>query len=414
MNLRKNLAAGGVAATLMASLFAVSMAGPTMAATASPVTTTVIPNGSTAYVAIAAVTATASTDIPVGTLTLSLPAGYSWAAPGTITTTPSVGLAVTGGAITSGGTSATFSVTGTAVAGSTITFSSAPVKTTTSGASGDVVLSGLSNPSSVVVARVRALSGPYGSAIVYYASATSIPVHGSSSIQLTFAGGAVVPSTGNAVTITTTAGHFTASSGLTFLSAPTYPATSLSGITGVAVGAWLILQSATTPGNAIVTIQIAPIAGGSATTDSVTTFHFTGVGKGGNKDNDRGKGHGARKGAFFLDPSWSCATGAQPIDHAATFGFAILNTTGHNRLNVNVVLKGAQPNATYDVWVNQDPGGCPLATATKVGAVHTNAHGNGTANLHVALVTGTKHFWVSATSGTSVLRTRAASLTIKH
>ncbi len=414
MNLRKNLLTGGVAASLMASLFAVSMAGPAIAATASPLTTTVIPDGSATNVPIATVTAIAPTDIPVGTLTLSLPAGYSWAATGAIATVATGGnLAVSGGAITLGGTTATFTVSGAAVAGSTIAFSSPTVKTTTGGASGAVVLSGLANPSSVVVARVRALFGPYGSAIVYYASATNIPADGSSWIQLTFAGGATVPSAGNAVTITTTAGHLTASSGLTFLSAPTYPVTSLSGITGVAAGASITLQSAMTPGNAIVTVQIAPIAGGTSTTDSVTTFHFTG-GNGRNQDNDRGKGHGAHKGAFFLNPSWSCATGAQPIDHAATFGFAILNTTGHHRLNVNVVLKGAQPNATYDVWINQDPGGCPLGTATKVGAVHTNARGNGTANLHVALVSDATHFWVSATSGTSVLRTRAATLTIKH
>jgi hypothetical protein len=157
-------------------------------------------------------------------------------------------------------------------------------------------------------------------------------------------------------------------------------------------------------------------------TDSATTSHFAGVGNGSNQDNDRGQGHGARKGAFFLNPDWSCPTGAKPLAKAATYGFAVLNTTGHHMLNVNVVLKGAQPNATYDVWVNQDPGAvsagaCPLAAATKTGAVHTNAKGNGTAHLRVTLVSGATHFWVSATNGTTgtiVLRTRAVSLTIKH
>lgn len=294
MDLRKNLAAGGVAASLMASLFAVSMAGPALAATAPPVPTTVTPVGVATSVPIATVTATASTDIQVGTLTLSLPTGYSWAASGTITATATGGaLAVGAGAITLGGTTATFSVTGAAIAGSTIAFSSPSVVTMTAGASGAVVLSGLANPSSVTVARVRAPEGR-------------------------------------------------------------------------------------------------------------------------NKDNDKVKSHGARKVAFLLDPAYTCPTGAQPVEHAATFGFAILNTTGHHRLNVNVVLKGALPNATYDVWVNQDPGACPLAAATKVGAVHTNARGNGTAHLHVAIVSGAKHFWVSATSGTSVLRTRAAALAIKH
>lgn len=297
MDLRKNLATGGAAATLLASLFAVSLAGPAFAATASPSTTTVPSNGTPTTVALATVTATTASDIPVGTLTLTLPAGYSWAATGAITATAAGGaLAVSGGAITLGGSTATFTVTTAAATGNTLAFSSPTVMTTTAaGAARDVILSGLSNPSTVVVARLRALS------------------HGDS-----------------------------------------------------------------------------------------------------NKDNDRGKGHGARKGAFFLNPTYTCATGAQPAAHAATFGFAILNTTGHHMLNVNVVLKGAKPNASYDVWVNQDPGSCPLAAPTKIGAVHTNARGNGTGHLHLAIVTTATHFWVSAVSGTDVLRTRAATLTIKH
>ncbi len=419
MHLRKNLMSGGLTASLLASLLAVS-AGTAVAATASPVTTAVVPDGTATTLPLATVTATAPTDLPAGALTLTLPAGFSWAATGTIATVETGGtLAVTDGAITLGGTTATFVLSGTGVAGSTIAFSSPTVRTTTSGASGSVVLSGLSSPASVVVAKLKALYGPFGSSIVYYTSATSVPADGTSSILLTFLGGAGVPSAGNAVSITTTAGRFTGSSGLTFSSAPTYPTTSLSGITAVGAWATLTLQSATTAGNAQVSVQIAPIAGGVAVTDSTTTFHFKANGGGGDgdhdgRDHDRGKGHGARKVGFFQDPAWTCATGAQPIAHAPRFGFAILNTTGHGKLNVNVVLKGALPNATYDVWVNQDPGGCPLASATKVGAVRTNAKGNGTGHLKVAIVSGAQRFWVSATSGTSVLRTRAATLTIKH
>jgi hypothetical protein len=296
MDLRKNLASGGAAATLLASLFAVSLAGPAFAATASPSTTTVPSNGTPMTVALATVTAATASDIPVGTLTLTLPAGYSWAATGTITATTAGGtFAVIGGAITMGGSAATFTVTTSAATGNTLAFSSPTVKTTTAGAAGDVILRGLSNPSTVVVAPLRA------------------------------------------------------------------------------------------PGQV-----------------------------GNNKNNDQGKGSGAVKGAFFLDPTFACPTGAQPAAHAATFGFAILNTTGHHMLNVNVVLKGAKPNASYDVWVNQDPGSCPLAAPTKVGAIHTNARGNGTGHLRIAIVTTATHFWVSAVSGTDVLRTRAATLAIKH
>ena len=304
MNLRTSLISGGVSASLLASLLVIGGSGTAFAATATPLTTTVVPNGTATTLPIATVTATASTDFPAGTITLTLPAGYTWAASGTIATTVTGGtLAVTAGGTTAGGTTATFTVSGAAIAGSTIAFSSPTVSTTTAGAHGDVVLGGLSNPATVVVARV------------------------------------------------------------------------------------------TTPGKS----------------DERDNDH----GKG--RDHDRGKGHGARKVAFFNAPSnFTCATGAQPVVGDTTYGFAILNTTGHQKLNVNVVLKGALPNATYDLWVNQYPGACPLSTATKVGAVHTNARGNGTGHVSVAIVSGAQDFWVSATSGASVLRTRAALLTIMH
>ena len=419
MNLLKKLASGSLTASLLAALLAVS-AGTAIAATASPVTTTVVPNGTATALPLATVTATAPTDIPAGTLTLTLPAGFAWAATGTIATVETGGtLTVADGAVTLGGTTATFAASGTAVAGSTIAFSSPTVKTSTSGASGNVVLSGLSSPGSVVVAKLQALYGPFGSTVVYYASATHVPADGTSSILLTFVGG--VPAAGNALTLATSAGRFTGSSGLTISPAPTYPTTSLSGITAVAAGATITLQSATTAGNANVSVQITP-AVGVAVTDSITTFHFTakgGIGDGDHsgRDRDRGMGHGARKVGFFLDPAYTCPTGAQPVSGAPTFGFAILNTTGHGKLNVNVVLKGALPNATYDIWVNQDPGACPLGAATKALAIHTNAKGNGTGHVNkVAIVSGATRFWVSATSpsGGSVLRTRAAVLNLKH
>lgn len=156
----------------------------------------------------------------------------------------------------------------------------------------------------------------------------------------------------------------------------------------------------------VATVTSASMAPASVTVANVTTFP-------GGRDADRGMGHGARKVGFFNDPAYTCATGAAPAAGAGTFGFAILNTTGKKMLNVHVVLKGALPNATYDVWVNQDPGACPLAAPTKAGAVHTNALGNGTGHLRISVVSGAQHFWVSAVSGASVLRTRAAALTIK-
>jgi hypothetical protein len=299
------VAARGLVASLTAALLVTGFAGTVLgAASATPVTTTVVANGTATSMPVATVTIGAPADIAPGTLTLTLPAGFSWAATGTIATVETGGLAVTDGAVTLGGTTASFTVSGAAIAGTTISFSSPTVKTMTKGAKGDVVLSGIASPTSLVVAKLK------------------------------------------------TPGHDNNENG-----------------------------------------QNDDNQGG--------------------RDADHGNGHGARKVGFFDNPAYTCATGAQPAAGVKTFGFAILNTTGKRTLNVNVVLKGALPNAAYDVWVNQHPGACPLGAATKVGAVHTDALGNGAGHLKMSVVSGAKHFWLSATSGASVLRTRAAMLTIK-
>lgn len=125
-------------------------------------------------------------------------------------------------------------------------------------------------------------------------------------------------------------------------------------------------------------------------------------------------GGGAAKVRFFLDPLYTCADGAQPGPGAETFGFGVLNATASaGKLVVTVSLKGAAPDTDFDLWVNQDPGACPLAAPTKVAALHTNEQGNGTAKVKVKLVAGAKHFWVSAVSQAQVLRTPAATLTLK-
>ena len=247
------------------------------------------------------------------------------------------------------------------------------------------------------------------------ASAT-VPADGTSTIVFTFAG--YDTATYN-VTIMTTAGRFTATSvGSGIVIGPSGTFATVTNPNDIAAGATLTLKAPAKPRSGTVTVWLAPVGGGAATIDSTTTVHFTPTatatrGDHGGRDKDRGKGHGARKVAFYADPAYTCATGAQPAAGAPTFGFAVLNTTGHKMLNVSVALKGVLPNATYDLWVNQDPGACPLSAPTKVGAVHTNALGNGNGHVRVALVTGAKNFWVSAVSGTSVLRTKAALLTIK-
>ncbi len=245
-------------------------------------------------------------------------------------------------------------------------------------------------------------------------STATVPADGTSTIVFTFA---AYDTASNNVTIMTTAGMFSAPSpGSGIVIGPSGKFATVTNPNDIAAGATLTLKAPDKARTGTVTVWLTPVGGGAAVIDSTTAVSFTGTttpGDHGGRDSDRGKGHGARKVAFYSDPAFTCATGAQPTAGAATFGFAVLRTTGHRMVNVTVALKGALPNATYDLWVNQDPGACPLGIPTKVGAVKTNALGNGNGHVRVALVPGATNFWVSATSGTSVLRTKAALLKIK-
>jgi len=114
------------------------------------------------------------------------------------------------------------------------------------------------------------------------------------------------------------------------------------------------------------------------------------------------------------DPDgFTCSEGAANPG-GPTFGFVVLNTNGKpgtdKDLIVQVSLKGATPNATYDIWINQDPGACPLLTPTAPGALTTNAQGNGNAHVQVPRGSGASNFWVSAVGGGQVLRSTAVPL----
>ena len=120
-------------------------------------------------------------------------------------------------------------------------------------------------------------------------------------------------------------------------------------------------------------------------------------------------GAGAGKAMLYNSASFDCETGAGDTS-GPTYGFVILNTNGNGDLIVEVSLKGATSKATYDIWVNQDPGACPLAVPTAPGALMTNAKGNGNAHVKIARFSGATNFWVSAVGGGQVLRSTAAVL----
>lgn len=116
---------------------------------------------------------------------------------------------------------------------------------------------------------------------------------------------------------------------------------------------------------------------------------------------------GAGKAPLYNAPAnFTCPTGAQPAPADATFGFAVLNTTNNGMVIAEVALKGATPNSTYAIYVNQDPGGCPTVAT---GTLTTNGQGNGNANVKVPAIAGATMYWVSAVGGGQVLRSTAVA-----
>ena len=120
-------------------------------------------------------------------------------------------------------------------------------------------------------------------------------------------------------------------------------------------------------------------------------------------------GAGAGKASLYDSDPCTYPGGASDTS-GPTYGFVIINTNDSGDLIVEVALKGAIANATYDVWVNQYPGGCPLSSPTDPGAITTNKKGNGNAHVEIKRVVGATNFWVSAVGGGQVLRSTAVEL----
>jgi hypothetical protein len=246
-------------------------------------------------------------------------------------------------------------------------------------------------------------------------SPTTVPANGTSTIRIAFGAVGATCATHASFTVSTTAGVFTS----TTLPGVTIPAGGSTSVTvacanfGTANGATLTLTSPKAAGNGTVAVVLAPVGGGSVTDSSMTVTFTAPAGAGGGnggRDQDRGNGRGARKTGLYAAGSTSaaCATAAAlPAAGAKTFGFAVLKTTGSAKLNVTVALKGAAPNASFTVTVNQ--GG----TCSTPFTIRTNGAGNGAGHQHLALVPGAKSFWVTATSGSATYATKAVTLATK-
>lgn len=112
---------------------------------------------------------------------------------------------------------------------------------------------------------------------------------------------------------------------------------------------------------------------------------------------------------IFVSNDHTCPGGAVTTDTLkGTVTFTFNDTT----LDLAVTLSGATPATAYDIWVNQDPGACPLPspTFTGVDALVTDGSGNGTKTYpgHTR-VSGATKFWVSAVAGSDVFRSVATN-----
>jgi hypothetical protein len=122
---------------------------------------------------------------------------------------------------------------------------------------------------------------------------------------------------------------------------------------------------------------------------------------------------GAEKEPLYDSEAFTCPTGATAT--VGPYGFVVLNTAGpgNTKLITEVSVKNGIPNTTYEIYVNQDPGGCPTAPS---GTLTTNAQGNGNGHVEGTRVLTATYFWASAFAPTnypapkSILRSPAAAL----
>ncbi|MCH7951808.1 hypothetical protein IH980_03670 [Patescibacteria group bacterium] len=109
----------------------------------------------------------------------------------------------------------------------------------------------------------------------------------------------------------------------------------------------------------------------------------------------------------YDSPPFTCSTGA--TDTSTALGTVTITDTGVD-IEVEVTLVGATPSSSYDIWINQDPGGCPLGSPTAPGAIPTDGFGDGVGTASAPKVIGATDFWISAVGGGQVLRSTSVSL----
>jgi hypothetical protein len=407
----------GLAAALLASLLIPSVVTATYAMSISNADPSVaVPTGSSTSVGISYVwNGTAPGDTwGLGTaFAVTLPSGYAWTALPTFTSFPTgsltlAGLVPSNGGLTETWTLATFPSSGAwtlALSGGSVvagdTSGTSPILLSVGGGYG-VTVANLT-PTGAAGGTGTATAGTLVPVTV---SPTSVPATSTSTIGITFGAVAATCTSDSSFVVTTSGGTLTATSlpGVTIPSGGTTSVGVPCSLFGSVAGSSLTLQAPTTPSTTAVSVILASV-GGESVVDSATSVTFTTVSA--SSGSFGGIGRGARKLRFYpATVTGTCAAAAaEPTIGVTTFGSATLATTGRNRLTITVALRGATPDTTYAVYVDQS-GACSASPRS----ITTNARGNGTGRARVALVSGATQLWVTATSATTAFVTPAVTL----
>lgn len=403
----------GLAAALLASILAASLVATTVAFTTANTNPSVtVPLATPTSVGINYTwSGTGPSDSigPVGTtgFAVTLPAGYYWTSLPVFTPSPAGTITFSGPAVSNGGLTETWTLASfTPSTAWTLVLSGGTVVATGSAGTGSVTLAvGAGTP-----VQIASLTSSVTSGTVFpvTASPTAVPANGTSTVLFTFTAPVSTPTctAGTSFTVHTTAGMFTTTTlpGVTSPvngSSVTVPCASFGSVANTS----LALQAPTTAGTGTVTVTLA----GATSPDAVVIVTFTPVAPAPGSTPGT-KSRGAHKVTFYATASaTTCAPMAQtPPSGTKGYGFAVVDSTGNHKLNVEVSLKGAAANATYTVWVQQAPGTCSAPLMLR-----TNAHGNGNRHFHLTLVPGASRVWVTASNTSGAFVTSAAVVTPK-
>jgi signal peptidase len=103
----------------------------------------------------------------------------------------------------------------------------------------------------------------------------------------------------------------------------------------------------------------------------------------------------------WVSNGYDCSKGA--ADNQLQRGILISKQVD-DQVILTVQVNGADPNKSYDLWVNQDLGACPLGSATQVDFLTTDTQGNGNATYETTAYPGASVLWISLSGGSEVLR----------